>query len=259
MLASSDINIAAFYLPPSLDVTDVIETVSAGIAGLDLNAPTIIGGDFNCQIDGGSDSSEGDALLDVMTERGLRCANSPDEPTYVCHNGQSTIDLLFHNLEDANFSGLEVMDSPARKHFPVRAVICTRSLGWIHVHPVSVPTTRLKLSLLEDGTGQIRLGNGVDDSCESIESVIRAAMRWESKKTRRARPWFTRECYKSHREALRLLQIARDTTASPKLLAERKAEYVRQRRTYIQLCRSSKQEHAMRAEERLLEKVEANP
>ena len=60
------------------------------------NRKIILSGDFNCRLD--NNSQRGQDLVDNLAHLGSRVLNSYYAPTYKCHNGQSTIDLIFVNF-----------------------------------------------------------------------------------------------------------------------------------------------------------------
>src|SRR5579863_8909160 len=129
LLASKSLNFGVFYLPPNLDGVEVIDIVSAGIAHLDLRIPTVIGGDFNCRIDDGRHDEKGEVLLSFLLERGLQLVNCKRNYTYVCGNGRSTIDLLFHNIEPSLEIDHRVLDVTFRKHLPVTVDLHFTAMG----------------------------------------------------------------------------------------------------------------------------------
>lgn len=86
------ITIIGFYFPPDCPIDDVIDESSTAIGGADTGSIIVLG-DFNCRIDNGSE--RGQLLVSAMEGLGLTLHTCPDSPTYVCHNGSSTIDLGF--------------------------------------------------------------------------------------------------------------------------------------------------------------------
>ena len=59
------------------------------------NATVILAGDLNCRIDIRQPKAE--QVIRFIEGEGLTLANKAEEKTYVCHNGSSTIDLVFTN------------------------------------------------------------------------------------------------------------------------------------------------------------------
>ena len=81
----------------------------------------MIFGDFNCRIDGQYD--RGETLTDLLLAYNLRLINDPQVPTYYCHNGRSTIDLVYANELIPRIPHLEIKEHPMTKHCQIYTTV----------------------------------------------------------------------------------------------------------------------------------------
>ena len=108
-----------FYFSPALDCLAVLEEVAEKLCSLDLSKACYVTGDFNARIDV-QDVEKSSLLIDLLEDFGFFLLNDRMEFTYYCHNGRSTIDLVFANQEGA-FVTVEDENSIIlnKKHVPV--------------------------------------------------------------------------------------------------------------------------------------------
>ena len=109
------------YFNQDHTAADIITELSQAIQQINyVNKPLIIGGDFNARIDILDKKAED--LIDFLQSEDLWLQNDPATPTYLCHNGQSTIDLMFSSLPSTHCVTCKVAtysSTPLRKHRPV--------------------------------------------------------------------------------------------------------------------------------------------
>ena len=113
-------NFICCYFNPTLDITRIAEDLVLAISSVNLQKPTIIGGDFNARFDLANDEKSSD-LVEFLGDFGFYILNRSDEVTYRSSNGCSTIDLIFTNT--LNHSLIVDVQSDAaslRKHLPVK-------------------------------------------------------------------------------------------------------------------------------------------
>ena len=84
--------IEAYY---NLDHTavDIIESLGNAMKIIQQKENMILAGDFNCLIDKMGRKVE--EVLSYLREERLTLLNSQKDWTYMCHNGGSTVDLIF--------------------------------------------------------------------------------------------------------------------------------------------------------------------
>ena len=104
------------YFKPDTDVTEIFAELLPVITAC-TNRKINLGGDFICRLD--NNSQRGQDFVDNLSHLGLRVLISHYAPTYKCHNGQNTIDLIFVNF-NFNQSTLEIMKNLPSKHSVVR-------------------------------------------------------------------------------------------------------------------------------------------
>ncbi|KAJ4446439.1 hypothetical protein ANN_13135 [Periplaneta americana] len=83
------------YYQPECTAQEIIEDLTEVFNKIKNQQPVIGAGDFNCRIDKGNQKAR--MLINCIVEEGFTLLNNPNEPTYICHNGRSTIDLIFWN------------------------------------------------------------------------------------------------------------------------------------------------------------------
>ncbi|CAG0893137.1 unnamed protein product [Darwinula stevensoni] len=88
-------NLVCCYVQPQCEVEEMLEVVLRALENINQELPTILTGDFNARSDILSD--KGEALQNLLFASGYTMVNDPITPTYLCHNGKSTIDLIFTN------------------------------------------------------------------------------------------------------------------------------------------------------------------
>lgn len=113
-------NVIGCYFNPAWKIEDIVDELVACFSEIDLSLPTLACGDFNARIDDQSD--KGSDLCDFFRDFGFECLNDPEVSTYICHNGKSTIDLIFLNSPFDNIT-VKVGGSLLRKHLPVHVSV----------------------------------------------------------------------------------------------------------------------------------------
>ena len=115
------------YFSPTCEVLDIVDHLAERLCLMDLSKQTLIAGDFNARIDAGR-SMKTEAIVDLMEDFGFSLISCESEPTYLCHNGSSVIDLVF-----VNFPGCRVATEHAekcillKKHLPVKVKVPSQS------------------------------------------------------------------------------------------------------------------------------------
>lgn len=118
------IAVVSGYYQPECTVQEIIEDLTEAFNKIENQQPVIVAGDFNCRID--KENQKTRMLVNYIVEEGFSLLNNPNEPTYICHNGRSTIDLIFRNpwLETKSIKILaDSATVPLRKHQPVIASV----------------------------------------------------------------------------------------------------------------------------------------
>ncbi|KAJ4430491.1 hypothetical protein ANN_22707 [Periplaneta americana] len=89
-----NITIIGVYLRPQTTAEKMVECIVKILELVDPATPTIIVGDLNCRLD--KPDRKCRVLLELM-EEGIQIVNKANQPTYIGHNGTSTIDLILYH------------------------------------------------------------------------------------------------------------------------------------------------------------------
>lgn len=115
------------YYPPHMEVEEIVEELAESIGKCTNDSKHVIcAGDYNCDIS--KDSNRTNAFRAGIEDLGLRIENDAGTPTYYCHNGSSTIDLVMTSMKGRPREnlGLTASKSADRKHCNVEFTITTR-------------------------------------------------------------------------------------------------------------------------------------
>mgnify|MGYP003623316537 CR=1 FL=1 len=89
------LSIISGYFQPEWSAIDIIESLSEALATIEPHEPVLIAGDFNCRTD--VSNAKSTMTIDYLEQERFTLVNNPKEPTYISHNGMSTIDIIFLN------------------------------------------------------------------------------------------------------------------------------------------------------------------
>ena len=187
------IDIFCFYFQPETPIEDVINETAEALSKRG-EGPVIVAGDFNCRLD--NDSDRGPLLTSALAATGLTLANQADQPTYVCSNGTSTIDLFFTNVPSA-VSGLSVEDMIIRKH---RRLLLALNI-WMptdhrgpRARPRKIDTSVLaRDSRLALASHSIEAGL-LENAVQTLTEAIAEASVVPRRALRHHKDWFDRDC-----------------------------------------------------------------
>lgn len=149
--------VIASYYQPGFQIENIIEELNEALAKAEDN-PILLAGDYNCRTDKRSHKTE--LLLEYLQEEGFELINNPKHPTYICHNGSSTIDLVFLNSRMkamTNSMQSTIIQLPYRKHLPVLTTIETKTITKPNPkQPQGKIGRQLDLSKVENSKTEIR-------------------------------------------------------------------------------------------------------
>jgi Reverse transcriptase (RNA-dependent DNA polymerase)/Endonuclease-reverse transcriptase len=206
--------IICFYLNPSLSLIDVHEIVLEAFCQAQGNTPIVLTGDFNCRMDV-SNNEKGISLIEVMSDLNCILCNDPMAKTYICHNGSSTIDLLF--IDPSKFILIshhfpKFAGAHLRKHQPI-----VFNIKFLHnVQSINFPTT--PLSNITNKIDQEKLHNLIQENFNLLNSlfatcdidkiydkmqylILNSAVPKKCSE-RQAKPWFDKEAFISRKLVL---------------------------------------------------------
>ena len=235
------------YFIPHTDVDKIVGCVLEYISEAASNLPIIICGDFNCRLDFGKRGLE---LVDSLMRYGFHLENDPTVTTYVTSNGQSTIDLIFHNSDLVKEP--RVFNTTLRKHqrivFQISPI--TGSTEQLERGPRlkrDVDAAKLVTSLALMPPPNADRNRSIDDIERDLIAVIKRAIPSVGKKKSFHKPWFDMECAAQKRKVLSLKKTY-DCTVRKEV-----EEFVLESRKYKTLLRRKREDFE---EERLHQKIE---
>ena len=192
--------VLACYFNP-LCTIDEIMTVLMDV--LPTTGPCVVVGDFNCKMN----SQKGEMLVEFLDNIGFSLANDTDTPTYICHNGTSVIDLIFHR--EVIVTSFQQLHCQYRKHRPLRLEISNQ---YIESGGVADPRPKFKrkLDLAKAETALKCLHSRIfalDASTllEMFTEALLSAMTLSNNNQKcYGKPWMDMSCVARKRESIRL-------------------------------------------------------
>ena len=172
-----------------------------------------------------------------MQEEGFTLVNNPELTTYIAPNGTSAIDLIFYRGEGIKIQGqIGLWSTDAaliRKHIPIKTSLLIKNQMKKEIHLTNQTSISRKLNkiLLED---QTQLINDIIDKIENedlssaLDSIQEVITKSQTRiPTRKAKPWFDKECYSQRRKTMDSLHVAKQdhTESNLRKHAECKKEY----------------------------------
>lgn len=211
-IKTCSVYIICVYFQPNFSEQYIVEAISEVLKTVPKNVAVILAGDLNCRTDKVTQKST--MVLEYLKTEGLILMNNPKYPTYVCHNGASTIDLIFVNSKLKRTS-IEIIttsaSSPLRKHFPVKATLSlAEPLGKVENRNNRKPQRYLERALLQCQTIEIAevqhlaLEGRINTAATLINKIVKEAQIATKVSSRRARPWFDKVCYKKKASVIAL-------------------------------------------------------
>ena len=99
---------------PQTDIEVINEKTGSCLDNVSSSAKVILSGDFNFRLDGSH--SRGYDLVDLLQLYDLALLNPTDRHTYSCHNGRSTIDLVFVQHSLLHNTHMIIVEHPLTHH-----------------------------------------------------------------------------------------------------------------------------------------------
>ena len=242
------------YFQPEYKAEEIVEELASAMNLADQTGTIIVAGDLNCRID--TYSQKTSTVLGYMEEEGLTVVNDRQEKTYYGPNGTSTIDVVATN---SRLMSQKVLHNIAvRKHIPVDTTVYIRkSQKEKHIKRSEGLTREIDLEKLEEtiaGSAEINktIKEGkLDEVVQHITQCIKRAAIPKKTKTRRAKQWFNKECYRTRREAIVALHKAKNTQAPEDLQI-----YGQKRKIYKNTNKQAKERHQAEIERRQIAEAE---
>lgn len=252
-VSTCNTNLVCFYFKPTMNITDINAIISEAFSHLDGTKYTIIGGDFNARFD--VPCVKFDELNYFMEANNFFLLNST-EPTYICHNGSSTIDLFYTDIPRSMGVGQTevVHDSSTllRKHCPVLTKFRQSTVEY-HSEPKHSRIIDLDILQLSDGEAAYSAleDHNVNRAYQLVTEAIIGASPAVIPYTKRF-SWFDSTCYALRKRVLELLRLARFNRVYLGV-------YATARKHYKITLRKKKQEFDEKEEVKLVCRAEKEP
>jgi hypothetical protein len=199
--------VIAGYFQPGLQIECIVEQINDTLAKTE-DEPVLLAGDFNCNTDITCHKTQ--LLLEFLQTEGFELTNNPIHPTFICHNGKSTIDLIFLNPRAKALTTIiqsRTIPSPYRKNLPV-LTIETKTNTNTNLQKPRKKTGRHLSMTISSVTMEINkikevISEGmIEEATARLEKIMKAAHIQNIQKERKAKPWIDMECYKEKQKVL---------------------------------------------------------
>ena len=231
------------YFRPHTDIEVINDKIGRCVDNLPTNSCYMLFGDFNCRIDGQYD--RGEILTDLPLAYNLCLINNPQVPTYYCHNGRSTIDLVYANEFIPRISHFEIKEHPMTKHCQVYTTVPIEATKNSQRHQ------RIKKCdpiILEAQLQNLINYQADENDVSNTSAVVTTALQNSAiqPKKRKSKPWFNSVLY----HKLRLFRIMRQR--NDPMVASAKLDYKR-------ACRRRIFEYNAEKEQLVIRQAESDP
>lgn len=143
----------------------------------------------------------------------------------------------------------------ARKHLPIETTVkllypqpeSTQSTPTPLIRKIDIEALSIKDN--RDIMTAIVAGR-IDEAVVQIDTTLKEAAIPKHTCTRRAKPWFTKECYSARKVAISALEGNNQAD---------KQEYAIARQAYKRIVKNAKEHHQLQVEKRMLEEAERHP
>ena len=262
LVATPNINIIAAYFQPYANAVEIIDEIGTLLKQCDNNKPAIIGGDFNCRLDVGNYKTK--LVIRTLEEEGFVLLNNPQIPTYICHNGKSTIDIALIR-GDIKGNILPIWNdsiTPIRKHIPMKISLKTtptnptppRKILQSAQRKIDREKIKNKRKHIIQIEAQIEKGN-LEEATGAIEDLLKSATMQTNQTTRKAKRWFDSECYSKRNIVLNTLHRLRRNVRDAELMKL----YTEERKSYKKMIKEKKKEYLEREAKREADKATKDP
>ena len=219
------LTIVVCYYPLNTCVDDILLDICQFLDTVPTCAKILLGGDFNCRIDG--DHRRGEILCKNLQFAGLNCINSPENCTYYSHNGSSTTDLFFAKNITATYPAAQQMFQTKHQIVSCRLVF----------HAGKVDKKKQYALLFDPFTyiqHQLVLYDNLSHSNNCYSNFLKLSYNISRpRKKRHSKPWFDRHCYQAHK-TLKLQWYLKNTGESTL------GCYSHAKRSFKALCRKKR-------------------
>ena len=181
------------YFSPKTPVAEIITDIHQAIK---IATNSVVNyGDFNCRIDSQEPSAWD--LVEALRLFNLHLVNDPQNKTYIAHNGQSTIDLIFVTEDLTNCTDLQILPTVDRKHQRLSISVQLAEPETKHSGKRSGrPIRKIRDGDLENNLQTMcqQPGHSPNKSYKQFLELIERSASITTPKARKNKPWFDHEC-----------------------------------------------------------------
>ena len=243
-LSDTSIKLIVTYFPPNTVMNIIFAEIEQVLDSFDDSDSAIYCGDFNCRTE--NNLPRGKDLMDFFYSKNFICLNDPETPTYVAHNGQSTIDLIFYRQnQHRSHATIDIVPSHITKHH--------LAVAYFDLNPDynSPKQPRIKNVNLEALTEYMKLlekphDDNIDESYDGMVSAIQKSAICRS--ARVSKPWFDKELYSLNEN---LKQIYRKQPFDP-------INYTMSKKTYKKKIKFKKKQYFLNKEMEIITAAQTN-
>ena len=227
------------YFWPNTELEEIVNPLSELLQQTDCE--TVICGDFNCRTD--RRNPRGEELVEALSSLEFECLNDLDEPTYICTNGKSTIDLVFCSARTLQKTKLEILNYDITKHCPLRISLqCSCKVAEDRKRAIRKCDSAVLRKLIYE--------TSISSTCCEPNYIMHILSSHLNEAQcvpyqRKSKPWFNKQLYLKHQN-LRKLRSNVDP------------DYFYQKRAYKSVLQSSKRQYYKNRELQLVEQAQSD-
>lgn len=258
LIETKYITIIAAYFQPNETALDIIDELGQQLTQSKKDSPLIVAGDLNCRLD--TQNYKTKLVMETMREEGLILLNNTNIPTYICHNGKSTIDIaLARGPIKGEITPLwTAHQTPIRKHIPMQIEI-RGDWQTTKGEAKQLLSRKIDTNKIEERPEQIVQINKLisesrlEEAVQTLEELLTQAAR--PRKERKAQPWFDQECYLVRKDVLQTLHQLKSYQENNTLLTT----YSNKRRLFKKILREKKKTYWEEEGKRIVEEARKDP
>ena len=250
----SELEIITMYYKPETSINEITSEIS----NLVDESTRVIAGDFNCR----TDKSKGKILIEFMNIMGFNLLNDLEIPTYYCHNGVSTIDLIFvRNIEIKQF---EISECSLKKHKPIlfTAKIENECAEYeIDIAPkyrrIIIDRNKINDHLIDLAVSTHNMN--AYEICYGLVEIIKSGLQLKVKRTttNKHKTWFTHECLSLKKKTMDIFRnIERSRASNGTIDKAMLNDYANERRKYKKAIKHAHQTFNQRQESKIINMAE---
>ena len=196
------LNIICVYFPPNTPASSIVADIAECTQHISQkDKPTILGGDFNARID--IQTNKFEILNEHLEQMGFIMESNAEMKTYICHNGSSTIDLVYvRHIAHTKITYAEMTILEGfRKHQPLHITFQINKKT-AHKEPVKPKVKSLDIhkfnvttQIIKNNMRNLLTDHSIDHVVEEVNTLFHKYSRNKTHKSNtRSAKYFDEEC-----------------------------------------------------------------